>query len=199
MQVVAIDDPGDEEQRATDDGLTEAEVLASLGGMTPQEALAVRMKGLTAWADNFSITVDGQGYQLNASEQVAYDGNDLSRALREQAGKVAWWGALTAKLARTLNEAKGQAEHIRARVAVDIRGGARPAPGGKITEGSVKEAVEVDMAVLAAEAYVMEAQEKVDTAKAVVEALRHRKEMLYLEGLLANTEMRSVGLAIRGK
>jgi len=172
------------------------DALVSLGGLSPQEALTRRCQAIEGWVARLDVQVDGRRLVLDSRDQVRYDPAQLTVAMQEQPVKVAWWGALVAKLARIVSHFRQVLEETQATVAMDVRRGALRCPG-KVTEASIREMVILDRRTRQARASLLEAEEKLAAAKAILEGLRHRKEMIYLDGLLQNTEMRSTNMTIR--
>ena len=180
----------------TIDGVPQVEVL----GETPEvvrESFQNKLASIANWVNRLDLKIDGNHLSLDAVAQVSYNGDDLSASLQEQAEKVAWWGMLTAKLTRLVAGLKAKAERIYATVASEARNGQIAVAGGKVTVDSVKEAVTLDRRCYTAEEELLDAQEKLDQVKAVLEAFRHRREAMYIEGLIQNTERRSTGAVIR--
>jgi hypothetical protein len=106
---------------------------------------------------------------------------------------------LTAKLNRMVVGLKANLERVRAQVDSEVRNGQIAIAGGKVTEKAVDSAVTLDKRVIGAEDTLAEVQEKLDQVKAVLEAFRHRREAMYIEGLIQNTERRSTGAVIRSQ
>lgn len=164
-----------------------------------RETFKNKLASIANWVTKLQLNIDGNKLSIDAVAQVSYNGEDLSGALQEQAEKVAWWGMLTAKLTRLVAGMKANLERIRAQVDSEVRNGQLAIAGGKITEKAVDSACTLDRRVRDAEDTLMEAQEKLDQVKAVLEAFKHRREALYIEGLIQNTERRSTGGVIRSQ
>lgn len=174
-----------------------ADVAAELGGKTPSQALADKCAAIEKWNTTLEVGYDGYNMTLDVVANVQYDPNELSKAMVEQPMKVAWWGSLVARLARMVTHAKIELERTKADIAQQVRSGLIVTQSGKVTEGAVGEVVALHGSVLAAQEHLSAITEKYDIAKAVVEALRHRRDMVHLDGLLQNTELKSIGMAVR--
>jgi hypothetical protein len=168
----------------------------ALNGMTPQEALQNKLAKIDKFVKEISLTLDGVPVTLDSTAQVSYDSNQLNKALSEQPGRVAWWGSLVAKLARLVGGQRAEVERIRAQVATDARNGVIPVAGGKITVDAVQETATLDARVRQAEDVLLEMQEKLDAAKAVCEALRHRKDVMVVDGNLQIAEIRCTNMKV---
>ena len=177
--------------------LTVAEVVSSKAEV--EAAFKSKLASIANWVNRLNIDVDGNKLSVDAVAEVRYNGEDLSGALQEQAEKVAWWGMLTAKLNRMVVGLKANLERVRAQVDSEVRNGQIAIAGGKVTEKAVDSAVTLDKRVINAEDTLAEVQEKLDQVKAVLEAFRHRREAMYIEGLIQNTERRSTSAVIRSQ
>jgi hypothetical protein len=185
--------------RALDEKIasTVAEVVSSKAEV--EAAFKSKLASIANWVNRLTIDVDGNKLSVDAVAEVRYNGEDLSGALQEQAEKVAWWGMLTAKLNRMVVGLKANLERVRAQVDSEVRNGQIAIAGGKVTEKAVDSAVTLDKRVINAEDTLAEVQEKLDQVKAVLEAFRHRREAMYIEGLIQNTERRSTSAVIRSQ
>jgi hypothetical protein len=174
-----------------------AEVTSELGGKTPSQALVDKCQEIDKWNRTLTVQYEGFDMTLDVLDNVRYDPAQLSMAMTEQPMKVAWWGSLVARLSRMSAAAKVELERAKAEVAQGVRGGTIPTPLGKITEGAVAEVVALHPLVTQAQDQLFAVTEKLEIAKAVVEALRHRRDMIHLDGLLHNTELRSLNINTR--
>ena len=191
--------------------VTEDEANEVLAGEAPAAALAARIERIDKFVRQFPVLINNDTLTLDAAAQVSYDPNMLTKAFCDQPAKMAWFGALCAKLQRVVSQVKLdvtkfklEQDRIRASVAGEVRNGLVPVPGNKITVDAVQEAVTMDARVqkaenlvLAKEEAVLEAQETLDHARAVLEALRHRREVIVADGYLQAAEMRSSQITVK--
>lgn len=116
----------------------------------------------------YNLTINLDQLELNAQEQVEM----IGRATR-----------MTAHLKRKHAEAKNAQELVEARLKRAIR--TTPSkfgvPDGKITEGSVNEAMVVHDDYQAALKAVVDAKYQLDLMEGIVTALEHRKRMIETE------------------
>jgi hypothetical protein len=191
--------------------LPDSDTIDALAIDTASEVLAAKIERVDKFVRTFDVRIDNTTLNLDAAAQVTYDPNMLTKAFVDQPAKMAWFGALGAKLQRVVSglklnitKAKMRVEEVRALVAGEVRAGIIPVPGNKVTVDSVKEAVELDSRVRNAEAeairceeIVLDAQETLDHVRAVLEALRHRREVIVADGYLQAAEMRSSQLTVK--
>lgn len=135
---------------------------------------------------SITLSIDGLKQTFGILQQVEYDADDLSTAFNNQAMKMTYWTALVAKLAHRYREEKSKLERIAAQVATDIRSG-KVDIGYKVTESVIKEQQTIHPIVCAQQTTMERMELTLNIAKAIVEGLKHRKDMVYLEGLLKNT------------
>jgi len=197
-----------------DPDAVESEALEVLAGEAPVDALNAKIARIDAFVKQFEVRINEETLSLDAAAQVSYDPNMLTKAFCDQPAKMAWFGALCAKLQRVVSrmkqdvsKAKMDVDRVRATVDGEVRMGLVPVPGcssGKPTVDAVQAAITLDKRVIKAEdevnakeEAVIDAQETLDHARAVVEALRHRREVIVADGYLQAAEMKSSQLSVK--
>jgi hypothetical protein len=139
----------------------------------------------------FTLSIDGITCTFDLLKEVEYDVDNLEFA--SQAALTTKWSCILAKLVRARKNAKRQLEKIRAVVKTEIRTGVIKV--AKVTEGSVEENMVLDPRVDASAQLLEDIELSVDFARAVVDGIKDRGSMLYMEGLLRNTEAKMIGSA----
>jgi hypothetical protein len=167
------------------------------GEASPEDVARQDAAYVEDWAARLEVVIDGARVTYDTRREVAFDPATLGASVRDQSVRIAWWNGLVAKLARVAASLKIRIKRQRAEVGLEIRRGRLRVTTGKLSEALIADAVALDQRVTVLEDAAAEAEEKLDMARAIVEGLRHRKDMLYIEGLLQNSELRNTALGFR--
>jgi hypothetical protein len=115
----------------------------------------------------------------------------------EQASRVFYYTGAVAKAERQVSVLKLQLEMAEAKALTTIRSDALKAGEKVPTEAALKALVRQDKTVTRLDIDLLDAQEVLSTIKGVVEALRHKKDMLVMRGHMSRDE-RKARQAIEG-
>ncbi|RLG37541.1 MAG: hypothetical protein DRO01_07060 [Thermoproteota archaeon] len=145
----------------------------------------------------FETTINGQTYKFDLLKQVFIDPHALTDSYMEQASLVAWWSSLASRLRTEYQKQKLRVKRLRAQIALEYRAGIRKPPiSGKLTNDAVEALVDTTREVQIEEDTLLQLEEKLETVKGVIEALRHRREMLISMGIEKREEMRATGMSV---
>lgn len=123
----------------------------------------------------------------------------LSEDMIKQAPKFYYYGVLLSIASRNVDIAKRNLDVVEARVDTKIRESRDDlAAGKKLTENQITARITVNSEVMEARDLHIKCKHLEKVLTAVVEALRHRKDMLIQMGLLTREEMKGE-LSIRSK
>ena len=125
-----------------------------------------------------------------ALRDVSMTENDLHDAFIDQSGHFYYYASMYAKAERQMSNLKLRLELAEADAAGKIRAAAAEA-GEKMTEGTCKERVRMQRSVLLLEMALIEAKEVESTIKGLVEAFRHKKDMLIVRGNISRDEFKA--------
>jgi hypothetical protein len=122
-------------------------------------------------------------------KDLAYSPSSLSDAFMQQASMFAHYGVLGAQASKQVDDFKLTLETWQAKVARDIRD-QKIADGEKSTEASIAAEVANHSKIIALKRALNEAKQIEASAKVVVEAFRHRRDMLIQDGLRSREELK---------
>ena len=120
---------------------------------------------------------------------MSYSVSDLSSAMMQQGSLMVHYGVLLSKASRQVDDLKLLLETTEAVVYRNIRDAAIKA-GNKLTEAQIEKEIVLSANVLSIKRALAEAKQIESLAKTSVEALRHKKDMLVSQGLIAREEIR---------
>lgn len=120
---------------------------------------------------------------------MSYSVSDLSSAMMQQGSLMVHYGVLLSKASRQVDDLKLLLETTEAVVYRAIRDAAIKA-GNKLTEAQIEKEIALSTNVLSIKRALTEARQIESLAKTSVEALRHKKDMLVSQGLIAREEIR---------
>lgn len=127
-----------------------------------------------------------------ASQDVNINSLDLHAEFDRQPGLIFYYISMHAKAERQHSTLKLRLEATEASVAGKIRSAAAAAvPPEKLTVDDLKGRVRLNATVVNTEQQVIKAKEVMDVIKAVVEALRNKKDMLVIKGHMTRDEMKA--------
>lgn len=125
-----------------------------------------------------------------ATADVTMLESNLSEEFVNQPGLFFYYASMFAKAERQHSDMKLRLEMTEAQAATKVRADMTTA-GEKITEGAVKEKVRLEPIVARTEMALNEAKEVESTIKGLVEAFRHKKDMLIIRGNVSRDEFKA--------
>lgn len=137
-----------------------------------------------------SRTVDPLIDPTKAASDCSIDDTNLNAEFVRQPGLIYHYVSQQARAERQHSELKLRLEATEAQVATNVRKQAL-ADGEKLTADMVKERVRLHPTVVKIEQQLIAAREVEAVCKAIVEGIRHKRDMLVIRGHMSRDEMRA--------
>jgi hypothetical protein len=161
-----------------------ATATTTSSALSPAVTPAPAVKAATAVDEFIDVT--------RATQDVNINSLDLHAEFDRQPGLIFYYISMHAKAERQHSTLKLRLEATEASVAGKIRTTAAGAvPPEKLTVDDLKARVRLNATVVNTEQQVIKAKEVMDVIKAVVEALRNKKDMLVIKGHMTRDEMKA--------
>lgn len=140
-------------------------------------------------AKSSKISVKNFFDHSKVQEDLAYSVVDIGAGMGEQASLFVHYGAMAARASAQVDKFKLYLETAEAKVDRQVREEAVKS-GDKLTEARIEKLVITHDSIIALKNALLEAKQIEAGAKTVVEAFKHRRDMLIQQGLLLREEMK---------